>query len=126
MKKRFLHRGFTLIEVLIALAIVSIALAALLKATSTGVRHTEQIKDRTIAHLIQMQAIAAIQLGLEPVNNQQNVTKVTTMFGQQWYWKAVLKPTPIKNTDLLTISISKKSSGPFIDDLSAFRYKDEK
>ena len=113
--------GFTLIEVLLALAVIAIALTALLKATSQVVKNTARIKDKSISHWVAMQGVTAIQLGLIPVNVNQEITETTNMLGQQWYWRALLTATTIQHTQKITITVSNKASGPFIDPLIAFR-----
>ena len=115
--------GFTLIEVLLALAIIAIALTALLKATSQDIEHTARIKEKTIAHWVGMQGVTAIQLGLVPINLNQEITEVTTLLGERWYWRAALSPTALKNTQQITITVSNKPAGPFTDPLIAFRYQ---
>ena len=114
--------GFTLIEVLLALAIIAIALTALLKATSQNIEHTTRLKEKSIAHWVAMQGITAIQLGLIPVNLNQDMTKVTSMLGQRWYWRITLASTSIHNVQKITITVSNKPTGPFTDPLIGFRY----
>ncbi|WP_133127304.1 GspI family T2SS minor pseudopilin variant LspI [Legionella nagasakiensis] len=115
-------KGFTLIEVLLALAVIAIALTALLKATSQDVVFTDRIKEKTIRHWVAMQGITMIQLGLLPIYSGQEVTQVTTMFGERWYWRAKLLPTSIKKMEQIQIVTSKSQAGPFHDPLIAFRY----
>lgn len=115
-------QGFTLIEVLLALAVIAIALTALLKATAQDIAHTERIKEKSISHWVAMQGVAAIQLGLVSVPSNQEITEVTTMLGQRWYWRAKITATPIKTTQQITITVSDKPTGPFADPLIAFRY----
>lgn len=114
--------GFTLIEVLLALAIIAIALTALLKATAQNIENTHRIKEKTISHWIAMQGVAMIQLKLIHVNQSQEATQSTTMLGEQWYWRAKISSTPIKKMQQITISVSPKQSGPFREELIAFRY----
>ena len=115
-------QGFTLIEVLLALAVIAIALTALLKATAQNVANTERIKEKTISHWVAMQGIAAIQLGLINAPLNQDITQVTSMLGQRWYWRAKLIPTTSKHTQQILISVSSKPSGGFSNSLIAYRY----
>lgn len=115
-------KGFTLIEVLLALAIIAIALTALLKATSQDVANTQRIKESTISHWVAMQGVSMVQTGLLKVPPQREITQVTTMFGEKWFWRVSLKPSPIKQVDTITIKVSQNQSGPFLSPLTAFRY----
>ncbi len=114
--------GFTLIEVLLALAIIAIALTALLKATAQNIDNTHRIKEKTISHWVAMQGVAMIQLNLLQVNQSQESTQATTMLDQQWYWRAKISNTPLKQVQKITISVSSKQTGPFREELVAFRY----
>ncbi|WP_298624195.1 GspI family T2SS minor pseudopilin variant LspI [uncultured Legionella sp.] len=114
--------GFTLIEVLLALAIIAIALTALLKATAQNIENTHRLKEKTISHWVAMQGISMIQLNLLTLNQSQEATQITTMLEQQWYWRAKVSSTPIKNMQKITISVSSKQAGPFREELIAFRY----
>lgn len=114
--------GFTLIEVLLALAVIAIALTALLSATSQAIDNTTRIKEKTISHWVASQGVAMIQLGLVQVSSNQESTQVTTMLGQRWYWRVKLTNSSIKSLQLINISISTKQNGPFRPELTAFRY----
>lgn len=118
----FIAQGFTLIEVLLALAVIAIALTALLKATGQDVAHTERIKEKSISHWVAMQGVTAIQLGLVAVPLNQEITQITAMLGQRWYWRAKLIATPIKTIQQINITVSEQPTGPFTDLLIAYRY----
>jgi general secretion pathway protein I len=114
--------GFTLIEVLLALAIIAIALTALFKASAQDVAYTARVKDKTIAHWVAMQAVSMIQLKLVDVNQLQENTQTLTMLGENWYWRANVNSTPVRFMQQIVISVSKQKQGPFTDPLIAFRY----
>ena len=114
--------GFTLIEVLLALAIVSIALVALIRASAQTVHFTHRIKEKTISHWIAMQGVAMVQLGLLPVSTAHEVSQITTMLGQRWYWRVKTRQTPIQGVLEITVRVSKNQAGPFTDPLIAYRY----
>jgi general secretion pathway protein I len=114
--------GFTLVEVLLALAVIAIALTALLKATAQNIENTHRIKNKTIGHWVAMQGVSMIQLNLIQLNQSQESTQATTMLGERWYWRAKLSETPLKKMQKITISVSQKQAGPFREEFIAFRY----
>ncbi|KTD51567.1 type II secretory pathway protein LspI [Legionella quinlivanii] len=123
LKVRKTTQAFTLIEVLLALAVIAIALTALVKATAQDVAHTQRLKEKMITQWISTQGAAMVQLGLLSVTTTQEVTQITTMFGQRWYWRVKLVQTPIKSLQQLIITTSKNQAGPFTDPVIAFRYR---
>jgi len=116
------NKGFTLIEVLIALAILAIALTALLKNTAQTIENTQRIKDKSIKHWVGMQAITVIQLKQIPIGINQTITQSTPMLGHIWYWQAHLSATPIKTMQQISVTVSADQHGPFTDELVAFRH----
>lgn len=115
-------QGFTLIEVLIALAIIAIALTALLKSSAQSVSTTKRLKDKNISHWISMQGISMVQLGLIAVKTNEEVTQVTSMLGQRWYWRVKAVPTHIRSVERLEVRVSPHQAGPFGSPLIGFRY----
>jgi general secretion pathway protein I len=57
-------RGFTLLEVLVALAILAVTLGALVKAGSEHTRHTLYLQERTLAHWAGQNLLARYEAGL--------------------------------------------------------------
>lgn len=115
-------KGFTLIEILLALVILAISLTALLKATADNLHNTSRIKEKSIKHWVAMQAISAIQLRTVPVTINQPTTQTTKMLGQTWYWQARVTPTFIKSMQQINITVSASRTGPFTDSLVGFRH----
>jgi len=122
MKIKKLH-GFTLIEVLLALVIIAIALTALMKSTAQNVINTQRLKEKTISHWVATQGVAMIQLGLLPIPLNREISQVTKMAGQSWYWRVKLSNTPVKSVQQITITVSKQSSGPFINPFIAYKFQ---
>ncbi len=65
--------GFTLIEVLIALAIVSVALAAFVRMTSLATANIEHIGQQKLALLCAENALAELQAGTLPPPGIQTI-----------------------------------------------------
>jgi general secretion pathway protein I len=116
------NRGFTLIEVLLALAVISISLTALIRATGQDVNYTHLIKERSISHWVAMNGAKMIQLGLIESKNEVESTQVTNMLSQKWYWRHKLKATPVATVKQIVITVSKNQSGPFTHPLTAFKF----
>lgn len=122
MKKRYAS-GLTLIEVLVALAILAIGLTALMQHTASSVRLTQRVDETLIKHWVAMQAMTQIQSGLISVSSEQKTLHTTYLFEKKWYWQASIQSTFIKTMDQITIRVSDKKTGPFTDSLIGFRHE---
>lgn len=59
-------RGFTLLEVLVALTILAVTLGALVKAASEHTRNTHYLQERSLAHWVGQNLVARYEAGLLP------------------------------------------------------------
>jgi len=79
------QHGFTLIEVLIALAVLAIALAAMIKGISMHVTNLAYLKERSLAHWVGLNALAELRVsGQSPSAGE--VTGGETMAGREFQW----------------------------------------
>lgn len=113
--------GFTLLEVLIALSIMSIALTALLLATARTVAGTARLREAITANIVATQALTAIQLDLIQLEKNQVMAHSMSLFDQTWYWHVKTIPTSIHNLQRLEITVSPSQNGPFRYPLYGFR-----
>jgi general secretion pathway protein I len=89
------NAGFTLIEVLIALAILSIALTAIIKSTSQNIKDTAYIQTKTIATWVGTQAINEARVGITTFPlSPAKLSQETEMLGRKWTWEGSMSPTP--------------------------------
>ncbi|WP_019571619.1 type II secretion system minor pseudopilin GspI [Thioalkalivibrio sp. ALMg3] len=68
MLARGTRRGFTLLEVLIALVVLGVALGALIKAGSEHARNTAYLQERTLAGWVAGNLLADYEAGLRRVD----------------------------------------------------------
>src|SRR5712671_7317464 len=80
-------RAFTLIEVLVALAIVSIGMLVVIQAVSQTAENSAYLRDKTIAHWVAMNQLTAMRLSQTPPAKGSSGGEVE-MGGQRWHWTA--------------------------------------
>ncbi|MBD9355728.1 type II secretion system minor pseudopilin GspI [Methylomonas sp. EbA] len=83
--------GFTLLEVLIALALLAILMAGLIKITADNTQNLWYLENKTLAATIA--ANHAVQLRLDK-DKPENQDGWETMAGRRWYWQAKRGVTP--------------------------------
>ena len=113
MKNAHSEKGFTLIEVMVALVVLAIGLGALFVASSQNIRAYQHLQERVIANWISIQATNQVHLGLITPSLSVPYTSSTTILGIKTYWKVELQPTRSEGTYLATISSKMHPSGPW-------------
>lgn len=119
------QRGFTLIEIIIALVVISVALGAVIATTGNSVNHGAHIKDKTIALWVAQNVIADVNIKNNwlstGVKNQDMM-----MAGRQWFIKNNVIQTPDKNIRKMDVSIftDQKSENKIIT-LTAYIVKEQ-
>ena len=89
-------RGFTLIEVLVALGIVAIALAAGVRATGSLTRNAQRQTDVLLAQLCAENALTSVRLLRQMPPVGENVTQCEQA-GHSFTLKLLVQPTPKPN-----------------------------
>jgi general secretion pathway protein I len=89
-------RGFTLIEVLVALAIVATALLAGLQASAAITRNAQRQTDRVLAQLCAENALAAVRLSRR-LPDTGDTTAPCEQAGRTLDLRLLVQPTPNPN-----------------------------
>lgn len=102
--RRALHCGFTLIEVLVALAIVAIGMAAVMGALTSSANTISYLRDKTFAQWVALNQIANLRLsGQQPPTG--NSDGDTDFAGRSWHWRQEVVATQIPGVERIDISV---------------------
>ena len=101
-------RGFTLVEVMVALAIVAIALPALLMALYQQIDDTAYLRDKTLAYMVAENKLAEIRLVIGSTRNLSagKDSGLASMADRDWYWWVETKTTEVENFFRVDITVS--------------------
>lgn len=116
LSKRPDARGFMLLEALVALFIIALLMAAMIKATTDDTRTIIVLKNKMIGSWAAENIIANVQLGIiSPPSDSGIASGGTTqsikipMFGQTWYGVVRFQSTGQKNVWKVDVTVSPKS-----------------
>lgn len=112
--------GLTLIEVLIALAILSIALTAVIKSASQNIRNTAYLQNRTIATWVGTHVINSIRMGVIKIENELSANDQT--LGQNWTWKASVHTTPNPHIKQINVDVYHQPDNNKLSHLEGYLY----
>lgn len=94
--------GFTLVEIMVSLAILSIMLGALVQSAGTATSNAGRMRDRAIAEWIASNRMAELQLSPSfPETGSKSGDE--EMFGNKWYWKTIVQK--VEDDDLRRVDI---------------------
>ena len=97
------QKAFTLLEVLVALAVLTLGLGTVLKVTANQVTQSAVLKDKTIALWVANNKVNEIQLGSWPETGTSNGHEM--MANQEWRWQLKVSNTADKDLRRLDIDV---------------------
>jgi general secretion pathway protein I len=116
-------RGFTLVEVLVALMVVAIGLAALMVAVSGTARSSAYLRDKTLAQWIALNRITEVRLNVTKFG--QNTDKGELVFaGRTWHYDTRYFDTSIatmKRVDVRVYEGDAKAKGNPLAEATGFQ-----
>lgn len=101
--------GFTLLEVLVALAILAIALGALIKAGSANATNAAYLRDKTFAHWVALNTITEMQVR-NTWPRPGDAKGEATMAEREWDWTAKVEDTPDATVRRVTVEVRHKDN----------------
>ena len=90
---RGVPRGFTLMEVLVALAVLAIALAAIMRTMAQAIDTTAALRERGVALWVAQNRLAVRQMRQDwPATD--TIDGESEMGGEKWFWREQVSTTP--------------------------------
>jgi len=114
--RRNTGRGFTLIEVLIALAVVALAVGALLGTITSAASNLSYLKDKTLAEWVALNRLTEIRIS-QQMPDKGKRTGNTVMGGMRWQWEEEVTELPVKG--MFRIDVRARPTGETVDDTRA-------
>lgn len=109
MKKEFssYQRGFTLLEILVALAVITIALSAIISEGAQSLNNAAQLRDKTFAHWVALNKVKEWQISDQwPKPGQLRGEML--MAEREWFWRITVRATEDKDVQRLDVEVRKK------------------
>jgi general secretion pathway protein I len=97
-------RGFTLVEVLVALMVVALGLAALMVAVSSTARTSSILRDKTIAQWIALNRLAEVRLNLAKFGQNSDTGEVD-FSNRRWHYDTRYFDTSINSMKRVVVRV---------------------
>ncbi len=105
-------RGFTLVEVMIALLVVGVALPAMLKALYQQVDTTGYLREKSMAQWVATNKMAEVRLQINRSGNffRGERRGVAEMADREWYYWMQSVPTEVPDFFRLEITVAREEA----------------
>jgi len=101
-------RGFTLVEVVVALAIVAIGMLAVFKTIGDTVSNVSYLRDRSFAAWIADNRITEIRLSGEMPSVDETAGELEYA-GRRWHWITKVAQTPVEGLRRIDVSVRREA-----------------
>ena len=120
------NKGFTLLEVLVALAILTMGLGTVIKVAGSQASQLAYLKDKTIALWVANNKVNEVQLNNWPGTGTSSGHEF--MANQEWQWKLKVSNTADKDLRRLDVEVKRanKEGEPVIRFISFAGNKENK
>ena len=100
--------GFTLVEVMIALAIVALTVPALLLTLNQQIDSTAYLREKSMASLVANNRLVELRLALRTGQRRLTgtLTGSETMADREWFWSVSTEATEVTGFSRVEVSVS--------------------
>ncbi len=109
-------RGFTLIEVLIALAIVAMAVGALLGTITSAASNITYLREKTLSEWVALNRLTEIRIA-QQMPDAGKRTGNSVLGGLRWQWEQEVIELPVKG--MFRVDVRVRQTGETVDDSRA-------
>ena len=100
------QKAFTLIEVMVALAVIALGLAAVIKTVTSTTNNTIYLRDKTMAYWVAQNQISEIEISTaNPKNGFTDGQE--TLAGLTWHWTRKVEGTEDPDTSRVEVTVRK-------------------
>ncbi len=102
------QKGFTLLEMVVALGIVAVALSAAMKGVGSYISNAGHLRDMTMAHWVASNQVTELQLSKKWPSVGTTLKGTAEMGGIEWYWTITVSepPAPDDRLRLLDVAVA--------------------
>jgi type II secretion system protein I len=104
-------RAFTLMEVLVALIIVSLGMLGVIQAVGQTASNGSYLRDKTMAHWVAMNRLTEARLQKTAPKVDKTSDEVE-MAGRKWRWTMNVTQTPVESIRRIDISVRPSAADP--------------
>lgn len=111
MLNRKTNKGFTLLEVLIALSVLAIALGAIIQSVAATTNNVGYLRDKTLAHWVAMNKVVELQAAADGWPPLGNTDGTYEMANYEWYWKASVEDSATPDIRQIKVEVRRDREG---------------
>lgn len=104
-------RGFTLVEVVVALAIVAVGMLAVFKTIGDTVNNVSTLRDRSFAAWIADNLITEVRLSGQMPSVDETAGDLEYA-GRRWHWVANVSQTPVDGLRRIDVRVRREGDAP--------------
>ena len=100
------QKAFTLVEVMVALAVIALGLAAVIKTVTSTTNNTIYLRDKTLAYWVAQNQISEIEVNTAAPKNGFTDGQ-ETLAGLTWHWTRKVEGTEDPDTSRVEVTVRK-------------------